>query len=94
VTDQRDTLKPKKAAKYLGNCEVTGQQFTAATIAAFKVQYSREEAAEVIGISLRTLDRLIADKELPVRRIGRRVFINRDILYQWLKRDHPTGLIQ
>jgi excisionase family DNA binding protein len=59
-----------------------------------KLQYSREEAAALIGVSLRTLDRLVAEKEIVVRRIGRRVLISRDVLTQFIKRDHPTGVIQ
>jgi excisionase family DNA binding protein len=59
-----------------------------------KLQYSREEAAELLGISLRTLDRLIAEKTLPARRIGRRVLITHDALLMFTKRDHSTGVIQ
>jgi len=57
----------------------------------FKLQYGRDEAAEMIGVSLRTLDRLIAENHLSVRRIGRRVLVTRDVLVQFTKRDHPTG---
>jgi excisionase family DNA binding protein len=60
----------------------------------FKLQYSREEAAELIGISLRTLDRLIAEKQIAVRRIGRRVLIGKDVLAQFVKRDSRTAVIQ
>lgn len=59
-----------------------------------KLQYSREEAAELLCISLRTLDRVIAEKRLPVRRIGRRVLITYEALLAFTKRDHPTGVIQ
>ena len=41
---------------------------------------SRRESAKVLGISLRTLDGLIAAKELPVRRIRKRVLISREVL--------------
>jgi excisionase family DNA binding protein len=39
--------------------------------------YSRQEAAEILGISLSTLKRMIADGHLPVSKLngGRRVFI-------------------
>ena len=39
--------------------------------------YSREEAAEILGVSLSTLRRMIADGYLPVSKLngGRRVFI-------------------
>lgn len=48
----------------------------------------------MIGVSLRTLDRLIAEKQLHVRRTGRRVLVNHDELVQFTKRDHPTGGVQ
>ncbi len=58
----------------------------------FKFQFSREEAALLLGVSQRTLDRLIAEKELPVRRIGGRVLIPKDSLVSFTKRDHKlTG---
>ena len=47
----------------------------------------------MLGISVRTLDRLIAEKQLQVRRIGRRVLITRDVLTQFVKRDHQTGVV-
>jgi excisionase family DNA binding protein len=56
-----------------------------------RLGYSRLEAAQMLGISLRTVDRLIAEKQLPVRRIGKRVLITRDVLTQFVKRDHPTA---
>ena len=39
--------------------------------------YSREEAAEILGVSLSTLKRMIAEGHLPVSKLngGRRVFI-------------------
>ena len=56
-----------------------------------RLGYSRAEAIEMLGISLRTLDRLIAEKQITVRRVGRRVLITKDALTQFLKRDHKTG---
>jgi excisionase family DNA binding protein len=41
---------------------------------------SKVEAARMLGVSLRTVDRLIALKQLPVRRLGRRVLIPRQSL--------------
>jgi excisionase family DNA binding protein len=72
-------------------------QYTSQTVipaAPLKLQHSREEAAEMIGVSLRTLDRLVAEKRLPIRRIGRRVLINHDVLLRFVQRDHPTAVIQ
>lgn len=70
------------------------QPQNAAALFQFKLQYSREEAAELIGVSLRTLDRLIAEKQIAVRRIGRRVLIGKDVLIQFIKRDSRTAVIQ
>jgi excisionase family DNA binding protein len=54
------------------------------------VAVSKAEAAEMLGVSVRTVDRLIALKELPVRRLGRRVLIPRNGLHNLLRSDHPT----
>ena len=51
---------------------------------------SKLEAARMLGVSLRTVDRLIALKHLPVRRLGRRVLIPRNSLHNLLRADHPT----
>ena len=51
---------------------------------------SKVEAARMLGVSLRTVDRLIALKQLPVRRLGRRVLIPRNGLHTLLRTDHPT----
>lgn len=47
---------------------------------------SKREAARTLSISVRTLDNLIATKEVPVRRIGRRVLIARQNLEQFALR--------
>jgi len=41
---------------------------------------SKRDAAKALSISLRTLDNLIASKELTVRRVGRRCLIPRTAL--------------
>jgi len=51
---------------------------------------SKLEAARMLGVSLRTVDRLIALKQLPVRRLGRRVLIPRNSLQSLLRADRPT----
>ena len=51
---------------------------------------SKHEAALFLRVSLRTIDRLIALKELQVRRLGRRVLIPRASLENFLRSDHPT----
>lgn len=45
-----------------------------------KLLYSRDEAAMALNISPRKLDLLIAFREIPVRRIGRRVLLHRETL--------------
>jgi excisionase family DNA binding protein len=55
-----------------------------------KLALSRSEAAFALSISLRTLDNLLALKEIPSRRIGTRVIITADAIRQFLRRDHPT----
>ena len=51
-----------------------------------RLGYSRVEAAEILSVSVRTIDNLIADKTtgFPVRRIGRKVVIPRRELELWL----------
>jgi excisionase family DNA binding protein len=57
------------------------------------IALSKREAARMLGISAGTVDRLIALKELPVRRWGRRVLIPRGSLESFLRDDHPTQTI-
>jgi excisionase family DNA binding protein len=54
------------------------------------IAVSKHDAAQMLGVSLRTIDRLIALKELQVRRLGRRVLIPRIALESFLHKDHPT----
>jgi excisionase family DNA binding protein len=54
------------------------------------IALSKREAAEILGISVRTIERLIALKHLEVHRLGRRVLILRAALEGLLRRDHPT----
>ena len=49
---------------------------------------SEKEAARLLGISLRTVRRLIARKELRAIRVGRRSLISRQALEQFTRRDH------
>ena len=37
--------------------------------------YTLEQLSELVGVSVRTLQRLVADRSLPARRIGRKVVI-------------------
>jgi excisionase family DNA binding protein len=53
-----------------------------------KLLFSKKEAAQMLSISLRKLENLIASKELAVRRIGRRTLIPARDLEQFARRDH------
>ncbi len=53
-----------------------------------KILYTRNEAAQLLSISLRTLDGLQQRKEIQTRRVGRRVLIHRNELEKFCRRDH------
>ncbi len=55
-----------------------------------QILMSKRQAAHLLSLSLRTVDNLIARRELPVRRVGRRVLIPRQAIEQFARRDHPT----
>ena len=57
-----------------------------------KLAYSKAEAADAIGVSVRTIDNLIAVKQLTVRRIGRRVIIPLSSLTALLRSDSYTEM--
>jgi excisionase family DNA binding protein len=57
-----------------------------------KLLLSREEAAALLSISQRSLDYLIANKLLSVRRIGTRVLIPSQNLQRFARADHPHRL--
>ena len=53
-----------------------------------KFLYSRKEAAQALGISVRSLDYLIAGKQLDTRRIGKKVLITRASLAAFASGNH------
>ena len=53
-----------------------------------KFLYSRKEAALSLGISVRSLDYIVARKELPTRRIGGKVLIPAAALKKFAAADH------
>lgn len=57
-----------------------------------KLLVGRQEAAELLSISQRALDYLVANKHLQVRRIGTRVLIPRSELHRFVRGDHPERL--
>ena len=53
-----------------------------------KLLYDRKSAAYVLSISLRSLDYLIANKQIKVRRIGGKVLIHKNELKRFAAADH------
>lgn len=51
---------------------------------------SRKQFSELAGVSLRTVDHLLRNKEVVSRRVGRRRMIPRAALESFVRRDHPT----
>jgi excisionase family DNA binding protein len=58
-----------------------------------KLLVSREEAAQLLSISQRGLDYLVASKRLPTRRIGGRVLIPVADLRRYARCDHPERIV-
>ena len=56
-----------------------------------KLLVSKKEAAAALGVSLRTVENLIAGKHLEARRIGRRRLVQRVSLEKLARRDVPTA---
>jgi excisionase family DNA binding protein len=57
-----------------------------------KLLLSRREAAQLLSISQRALDYLVATRRLPTRRIGGRVLIPMADLRKYARSDHPEPL--
>jgi excisionase family DNA binding protein len=58
-----------------------------------KILVSREEAAQLLSISQRGLDYLVASRRLPSRRIGGRVLIAVAELRNYARCDHPERIV-
>lgn len=58
-----------------------------------KLLVSRGEAAQLLSISERGLDYLIANRRLPTRRIGGRVLISVADLRKYARGDHPERIV-
>ena len=57
-----------------------------------KFLIGRVEAADMLSISRRALDYLVANKQLTARRIGARVLISVADLRRFSRGDHPARL--
>lgn len=51
-----------------------------------KLLYSRREAANLLGISLRSFDELVSTHKIEVSRIGKRVLVTRRALLGFVQR--------
>jgi len=52
---------------------------------------SKREAARLLSLSVRSIENLVARKELVPRRVGRRVLFVRKSLELFARRDHATS---
>ncbi len=52
---------------------------------------SKKQAADALGVCLRTVEYLIAAKRLPMRKLGRRTLIPYRALIEFARHDHPNG---
>lgn len=59
-------------------------------IAPIKLNYSRVEAAEALGLSVSTIDVLVGRGMLRVRRQGKRVLIPQEEIERFAKREHAS----
>jgi excisionase family DNA binding protein len=48
-----------------------------------RLLYSRREAAQLLSLSLRTVDHLISEHELTIRKVGKRVLVQADSLKEY-----------
>jgi len=59
-----------------------------------KLLVSREEAAQLLSISVRGVDYLTASGRLQTRRIGGRVVISVADLREYVRGDHPEPIVK
>jgi excisionase family DNA binding protein len=55
-----------------------------------KLLFSRKEASQLLGLSVRTVDYLIASGALKPKRLGRKILIPKRELIRFTEQDHPT----
>lgn len=56
-----------------------------------KLLFSKDEATEILGVSLGRLNQSIYSGEIPVKRIGRRVLIPRSSLEAFSRIEEPAN---
>ena len=55
-----------------------------------RIFHGKRETAATLGISVRTLENLVAMREITPRRIGRRVLFEMREIERFARRDHRT----
>jgi excisionase family DNA binding protein len=58
-----------------------------------RILVSRDEAAQLLSISVRGIDYLLATRRLPFRKIGGRVLIPVAELRKYAQGDHPERIV-
>ena len=53
-----------------------------------RILVSKREAARLLGISVTSLDYLIRQRELTIRRLGRRTLVSTESLHAYARNDH------
>ena len=58
-----------------------------------KIFVGREEAAQLLSISVRGIDYLLANRRLPFRKLGGRILIPVAELRKYARSDHPDRIV-
>jgi excisionase family DNA binding protein len=58
-----------------------------------KILVGREEAAQLLSISVRGIDCLLANRRLPFRKLGGRILIPVAELRKYARSDHPDRIV-
>ena len=58
-----------------------------------KILVGREEAAQLLSISVRGIDYLLANRRLPFRKLGGRILIPVPELRKYAHSDHPERIV-
>ena len=57
-----------------------------------KLLYSKQDAAEALSLSVRSIDYLITTQRLPMRRVGGRILIPVSAVRRFARVDHPEPI--
>jgi excisionase family DNA binding protein len=58
-----------------------------------KILVGRDEAAQLLSISVRGIDYLLANRRLPFRKLGGRILIPVAELRKYARSDHPHRIV-